>query len=96
MNDSEEFSIGTDPLDSDTDNDGWSDGDDPAPLNSSIPNLYIGMIGIPSVILLALAIYFRKRVIAYSQDLWQKGIKRYGKNKIEFILSKSSRQINLI
>ena len=73
------MTIGTDPLDADSDNDGWKDGSDPAPLNSSIPNLYIGILGISSVILLAVAIYFRKKILVYATDLWQKGIKGIGK-----------------
>jgi hypothetical protein len=72
LSDSEELTIGTDPLDSDSDNDGWIDGDDSEPLNSAIPNLLIGLVGIPSVSLLALAVFFRKRILFKSQDLWKK------------------------
>ncbi len=80
LTDSEELSIGTDPLDADTDNDGWKDGSDPAPLDSSIPILHVGFIGISSVVLLALAIYFRKQIMAFSKDIWLKGASRFRKN----------------
>ncbi len=79
LSDSEELIGGTDPLDSDSDNDGWKDGSDPEPLNSSIPNLIIALIGIPSVALLAFAIYFRKRILFQTRNLWQKALQRYRK-----------------
>jgi hypothetical protein len=72
LTDSEELSVGTDPLDADSDNDGWKDGSDPAPLNSSIPILHVGIFGISSVVLLALTIYFRKQILTFSKDIWLK------------------------
>ncbi|MHA1976338.1 MAG: hypothetical protein ACW98I_05500 [Candidatus Hodarchaeales archaeon] len=80
LTDSEELAIGTNPLDSDSDNDGWKDGNDPEPLNSTIPNLLITIIGMPSVALLALGIVFRRKVLFYGGKFVERVRKQFGKS----------------
>jgi len=72
LTDGEEILAGLDPLDPDYDNDGWKDGADPDPFDSLNPNLFIGLIGVPSIFLLALAIYFRTKIWENTQQFLEK------------------------